>query len=181
MENNWTEEELLHGINERNMAAFEKFYHRIIKPLRDYIYNIVDNMAEAEDLASEAFIKTWEINPTFESLKHAENYIYSAARNNSISFLKSPYRMKRSSLPDELPETIDNYREGVVNRAPVFPELNELITKLPPSPKKDVLLLILDNKKTSEIAQILQKSKKYVLNTKLAGIKFLKKLFNTDT
>jgi RNA polymerase sigma-70 factor (ECF subfamily) len=181
MGKHWTDKELLNGINERNNAAFEIFHNRIMKPLLNFIFRIVNNTMDAEDLASETFIRFWKTTRTFESLKHAENYIYSAARKNSLTFLKSPAHAKQIPLPDELSVLIDNDTEGEINRAAVISKLYELIKKLPPSRKKEILLLTLEYKTTDEIAQILKKDKKYVLNRKLAAIKLLQKLFNTGT
>jgi RNA polymerase sigma factor (sigma-70 family) len=177
MENTWTDEELLNGINKLDYAAIKEFHDRIMGSLYSFVFDFVNNMTEAERIASEAFTDSLLRCPIFKSLKHANNYVYKAAKNKSMTFLKSPAGKKQPIISQELSENIDNETEGSINKAEIIQQMHEQIKKLPPV-KREIILYYLDGKKTSEIAQILQKSKQYVLNIKTKATKLLQNKLN---
>jgi RNA polymerase sigma factor (sigma-70 family) len=94
-----------------------------------------------------------------------------------MTFLKSPAGKKQPIISQELSENIDNETEGSINKAEIIQQMHEQIKKLPPV-KREIILYYLDGKKTSEIAQILQKSKQYVLNIKTKATKLLQNKLN---
>src|SRR3989338_10205411 len=60
-------------------------YHRDIL---NYIYRLVGNNYEAEDLAQEAFIKAFQRFESLEDRDKARSWLYSIARNVTIDYFR---------------------------------------------------------------------------------------------
>jgi RNA polymerase sigma-70 factor, ECF subfamily len=67
------------------------------------IYRIVGNVADAQDLTQEAFIKALQRQDQLKDLEKAAHWLSRIARNTAIDFLRRSGRVTFSEL-DELPE-----------------------------------------------------------------------------
>jgi len=67
------------------------------------IYRIVGNVADAQDLTQEAFIKAFQRQDQLKDLEKASHWLSRIASNTAIDFLRRSGRMSFSDL-DDLPE-----------------------------------------------------------------------------
>jgi RNA polymerase sigma-70 factor (ECF subfamily) len=171
--NEW---ELLQGINERDKDAIEAFHNSVIKTAYTLAYGIVNNKFDAEELANDAFLITTLLPYEFESLQHAQNYVYKITRNKALNLINSYAYRKRQSMANELPEKrVDVDIGASIDRARILKEMKDLIDMLPDNDKL-IMKLYLDDAATSEIASRLNKQNQYVLNRKAKIIKWLQKI-----
>lgn len=64
--------------------VFSKFFKNHAKSLRNFLFYKFGNVAHAEDMAQEAFIKLWQ-NCDSVPFEKAKSYIYTIANNNSLN------------------------------------------------------------------------------------------------
>src|SRR5215470_11744170 len=69
------------------------------------IYRIVGNVADAQDLTQEAFIKALQRQDQLKDLDKAAHWLSRIASNTAIDFLRRSGRISFSEL-DELPEPV---------------------------------------------------------------------------
>jgi len=74
------------------------------------IYRIVGNVADAQDLTQEAFIKALQRQDQLKDLDKAAHWLSRIASNTAIDFLRRAGRVSFSEL-DELPEPVAKSRE----------------------------------------------------------------------
>src|ERR1035438_3728202 len=74
------------------------------------IYRMVGNVADAEDLTQEAFIKALQRQDQLKDLEKAAHWLSRIASNTAIDFLRRSGRVSFSDL-DDLPEPLVSSRE----------------------------------------------------------------------
>jgi RNA polymerase sigma-70 factor (ECF subfamily) len=84
----------------------EKTLTRVIlafdKEMLLYNYKIVKNKADAEDIWSEVKIRLWQYTDRLNSVSHINNFLYYAARNLSLNWVRD--HKKYLSLPIDDPD-----------------------------------------------------------------------------
>ena len=75
------------------------------------IYRIVGNVADAQDLTQEAFIKALQRQDQLKDLEKAAHWLSRIASNTAIDFLRRSGRVSFSEL-DELPEPFVSFVAG---------------------------------------------------------------------
>src|SRR5215472_2497864 len=79
------------------------------------IYRVVGNVADAQDLTQEAFIKALQRQDQLKDLDKAAHWLSRIASNTAIDFLRRSGRMSFSDL-EELPEPVLRSREESVEQ-----------------------------------------------------------------
>lgn len=80
-------------------AAFRHLYHRTARPLRAYLMRAGGDVALADDLVQEAYLRFLRSGFEGEDDDHRKNYLYRIATN----LLRDHFRRKRPQT-DEVPE-----------------------------------------------------------------------------
>src|SRR5579864_5433078 len=76
------------------------------------IYRMVGNVADAQDLTQEAFIKALQRQDQLKDLEKATHWLSRIASNTAIDFLRRSGRVSFSEI-EELPESV--FRSGLEN------------------------------------------------------------------
>ncbi len=144
-------------------------YKRLMKKYHDAIYNFIYRMIhdkhQVEDLTQEAFIKAFQSLASFNEEYAFSTWLYKIATNNSIDYIRKrklqtysidkPIDAKDSDYSFELPD--DSYETDMEmisdQRAKM---LNEAITKLPDKYRKVIHLRHVDERSYEEIAEQLK-------------------------
>src|SRR5437588_9694586 len=79
------------------------------------IYRVVGNVADAQDLTQEAFIKALQRQEQLKDLEKAAHWLSRIASNTAIDFLRRNGRINFSDLED-LPEPVLRSREESVEQ-----------------------------------------------------------------
>lgn len=82
------EQSLVAGLQEGSRESFRFFYDRYFIPLFYFARGYVTDQQAAEDIATEAFIRLWKKHPDFETAVRIKNFLFLAARNLSVDFLR---------------------------------------------------------------------------------------------
>lgn len=140
-------------------------YKRLMKKYHDAIYNFIYRMVhdkhQVEDLTQEAFIKAFGSLSSFNEEYAFSTWLYKIATNNSIDYIRKrklqtysidkPIEAKDSDYSFELPDDSYETDKDMISdqRAHM---LNEAIKKLPEKYRKVIHMRHVDEKSYEEIA-----------------------------
>lgn len=168
-------QDLLTRFRNGDMLAFDQVYELYSHKLFSFVFKILKNEAEVDDIVQEVFVKIWESRNKLEDYKLLNSYIFTIAYNNSIDLIR-----KRISNNKYL-EHLKNYAS--INFTPSsisqieFNELKnhveKLIANLPDRQKQVYLLHREEGFTYPEIAKQLGISKNTVENHMTKALKYL--------
>ncbi|MFC2138916.1 sigma-70 family RNA polymerase sigma factor [Bacteroidota bacterium] len=90
--------ELFELIKNDDAEALKQLMRSYYQDLVYYVYSIIKNQEAAEELTQDVFISIWENRFKIEIRTSVKNYLYTAARNKSLSYLKSKYAQKAKEI-----------------------------------------------------------------------------------
>ena len=140
--------------------TFESVYKEHSRTLRNFIYYKCGDVHQAEDVMQEAFIKLWQ-NCTKVLLEKAKSYLYTVANNtflNEVAHKKVVLKHQKSIKTNSSNET----PQFILEEKEFMERLKKSIAALPVKQREVFLLSRIDNKKYSEIAEIVGVSVKAV-------------------
>ncbi len=148
-----------------NNQAYKKLMHKYHDAIFNFIYKMVHDRQQVEDLTQEAFIKAFSSLKNFNDEYAFSTWLYKIATNNSIDFIRKrklqmysidkPIESKESDYAFELPdESYEADRELISNQRSKL--LNEAIAKLPEKYRKVIRLRHVEERSYEEIAKSLR-------------------------
>lgn len=167
------EKTMLHGVNQKDIKAWEKLYACYYAALCAYADRIVNDRDGAQDIVQDTLIKVWNSDRTFPDMKELSWYLYKAVYNNSLFWLRS--RNNRETvhqavvLEDEMPDEqfAETIREELIRQLYVY--IEEL-----PEERKKIMLLSIEGRSGNEIAELLGISINTVKTQKSRSFKYLR-------
>lgn len=91
-------------IQSGDKEAFRLLYTKYFTPLCRFIYLYVRDEMEAEELATEVFLRVWEKREELDFSLSLKAYLFEAARNKAVNFIRD----QKEKIPlDFLEETPD--------------------------------------------------------------------------
>ena len=140
--------------------TYKALFYKHAEEIRNFLYYKSGNLAQAEDLVQEAFIKLWE-HCAKVTIQKAKSFLYTVARNtllNNIAHQKVVLKFENQSQPEQ-----DHESPQYIMEEKEFRErLERAIAQLPESQRIVFLMNRIDKKKYKEIAEILEISVKAV-------------------
>lgn len=173
---------LLDRLKEGDMLAFDRIYELYSHKLFSFVFGILKNDDESEDIVQEVFIKIWESRNKLGDYKLLNSYIFTIAYNHSIDLIRKRIsndkyldHLKNSSVVQENPSVISEIE---------FDELSQQAEKLIiniPERQKQVFQLHREKGLTyAEIAEQLGISKNTVENHMVKALKYLRENMNNS-
>lgn len=164
----------LDSINKKEGWAWKYLYDNYFVSLCLYADNILVNSLSSKDVVQNTFIKLWEKQLSFSSEKEFSFYLYKMVYNSCLNKIRDLDNKEKklhewssfeSSLSDE--HLLSIIKEETIRK------LYLLIDTMPYMRKK-VILLGLENKKVSEISEILNISENTVKKHRKIAYKFIR-------
>jgi RNA polymerase sigma-70 factor (family 1) len=170
-------DELLTQLKNGDMLAFDRIYELYCHKLFSFVFKILKNEAEADDIVQEVFVKIWESRDKLEDYKLLNSYIFTIAYNNSIDLIRK--RINNTRYLEHLKNSaIINVTPTIISQIE-FNELNiqaeKLIANLPERQKQVYLLHREEGLTYPEIAEKLGISKNTVENHMVKALKYLRR------
>ncbi len=168
--------ELLTRLKNGDMLAFDRVYELYSHKLFSFVFKILKNEAEADDIVQEVFVKIWESRLKLEDYKLLNSYIFTIAYNNSIDLIRK--RINNTKYLEHLKNSVViNVTPNVISQIE-FNELNilaeKLISNLSERQKQVYLLHREEGLTYPEIAEKLGISKNTVENHMVKALKYLR-------
>ena len=118
-----TDEALMLACKKGDDIAFQELMHRYISSVYNFADQYVRNKEDAEDIAQEAFFKTWRYVKRFKSGKKFKPWLFTIARNTALDYIKKKKPSLFSDFDDQ--ETGITFAETISDTEPLAPELFE--------------------------------------------------------
>jgi RNA polymerase sigma-70 factor, ECF subfamily len=118
-------------------------------------YSLLRDREAAEDVTQEVFVKVWRALPGYDGRAAVSTWIYTIARNTSVSALRA--RRQQSSLSDpQVMETVEAI--NAVPSADVTAEqaaILRLVDQLPTKQRQAIMLFYMEGQSHEEVARML--------------------------
>ena len=165
------------SFSEGDESALAYFFSELFPALTYYSFKLTNNSCIAEDIASEAFIKTWRFHYKLNSFVRIKAYLYKIVHRDSVAFILK--ERKRTDRYKDLPQQvdIDTPFDNLV-RSEVYRLIHTALKDLPPGSRKVLIMHYLEGKKISEISKELNLHFNTIATQKKQGLNALKKVFS---
>lgn len=132
----YSNQNLISGIKQGNVAVFEELYRRYYVFLCLIAEHIIRNPSDAEEIVSDVFTKVWNLRGTIDITTSVKSYLVKAVHNTSLNYidkLKSENRLTDSlSRSDyELLAWDSDYPLGQIYEKEIMEILDHGIRTLP--------------------------------------------------
>jgi len=175
--NSKLEQELLQKIDHGNESAleilFEKYYYRLC----NFTFQYVRSFDLTEEVVSDVFLKLWKQRGNLHTIQYFKAYLYKAARNQSLNYLKKqkgPFQALDETEDGALSSLAYNPEEKLLFKE-LKGQLNYLVDMLPPRRRLIFKLSRMEGFSYKEIADILSISIHTVQNQMVQAVKQLSK------
>lgn len=159
-----------------NEKALSFFYHEFYPALTHYSFQLTQSRPVAEEIASEAFIKTWRMHYKLNSYAGIKAYLYKVVHRDSIEAISN--EQKRDKSYRQLPvETETETPFDNIVRSEVYRLIHAALKDLSPASRKVMIMHYLDGKSTGEISRELNLHPSTIKTQKKQGLYALKKVF----
>ncbi|MDO9341324.1 MAG: RNA polymerase sigma-70 factor [Bacteroidales bacterium] len=98
----YSNQQLINGIKQGDVAAFEMLYKQYYIFLCLIAEHIVKNPSDAEEIVSDVFVKLWNIREKIDITTSIKAYLVKAVHNTSINYLE------RSKISNKLTDSLSN-------------------------------------------------------------------------
>lgn len=138
--------EILNGVNSKKMNAWSMVYDRYFPSLCVYVNKIIksDNSEDVvEDIVQDIFMSIWNSSKNFKTIAEFTNYLYRAAYNNSLIYMRNTKNRKNilNNVFDERDFVSDEVFAYTVKEE-LYRQIYEYIETLPEEQKKVITYLI---------------------------------------
>lgn len=188
MENGKFKDKIIYyRLKKKDKDAFIEAYDLYLNDIYRFIFFKVSNKEEAEDLASQTFLKSWNHiqNNKISDYNTLKSLFYKVARNLIIDHYRKKSNKNKVSIEREDGETIalvddgqDIHRE--IEASIDFEKLEDRMKELKDDYREAITLRYVNELSVSEIADILDKKKGNVRVLIYRAIKALKKISKED-
>ncbi len=148
-----------------NDQAYQKLMDKYHDAIHNFIYRMVHDREQVEDLTQEAFIKAFASLKSFNEEFAFSTWLYKIATNNSIDYIRKkklqmfsidkPIESKDSDFTFELPDDSAEADKDLI-RSQRARLIRQAIDQLPEKYRKVIQLRHVDEKSYEEIAKLLR-------------------------
>ena len=159
-----TDSELVEMIINVTPRAYRQIIKRYQTKLFSYLYRLIGNREETEDLLQNVFVKVYNNLDRFDRRKKFSSWIYRIAHNEAVNFLKKKGKKKFISLED-ITTSKDKLEISTSEKSPadswikkeLKKEVEMAMEKLPAKYKEVLILRYFLDKSYGEMSEILGK------------------------
>ena len=165
--------------NDGKEEALSFFFHEFYPALTHYSYQITNSRQLAEDIASEAFIKTWKMHYKLDSYFGIKAYLYKIVHRDSIKAI-TEQKQKYPNNWRELSQVDADTPFDRLLRSEVYRLVHTALKDLPSASRRVIMMHYLEGKSTGQIARELNLHASTIKTQKKQGLDALKKVFSRN-
>lgn len=148
-----TDDKLVRGFNRGEAEALTKVYDMYFNALYFFAYRIIEDTAEAEDIAAVTLEALIQKHAEFETMANIKAFLYISVRNKCLNYIRaSQYKRQTHKEIMESEPALENYVLIEMVRSELMNEIYQEIESLPPT-RRSVIKLFLEGLSTEEICQ----------------------------
>jgi len=157
---NTTDERLIEAIRRNDYVSYNKLFERYYGRLCQYVYSLLMDKSDTEDIVQELFLNIWKNRERIEIKENVGGYLYKMAKHLALNHLRSKvYFNNLSETQDQL-----SYEDDRVESEEFRIALYSCIDHLPGRCKEVLLLHRIKGLKQKEISEKLDVSIKTIKN-----------------
>lgn len=157
------DEALFSQMRLNDSKAFEVLFKRHYKPLCRRVNAMLNDEEATEDVVQALFIKIWESRDSINTPDSVAAYLFTAARNRALNYIKSQARKSTNEVPLSTHHDEADYRtEEQMDAKELQKALYAAIDELPEKRREVFVLSRFEGKSYKEIAEIMNISVKTV-------------------
>ncbi|MDR2919244.1 MAG: RNA polymerase sigma-70 factor [Tannerella sp.] len=167
-----TDEKLIIAIKHNDYVSYNNLFVRYYTRLCRYVYRLLPDKEETEDIVQELFMNLWNHRNKIEITVNVSGYLYKMARNLTLNHIRNTKKHQELS---EYHEHIAAYTEEDQFESDEFRiALYDCIDRLPPRSREVLLLHRIEGLKQKEIAEKLSIAIKTIKNQIWSSLQSLK-------
>lgn len=151
--------------------AFELLHKELYKRMFYFVYKLIQDKEQSEDIVQDAFLKYWDNREDFTDFLSVKVYLYTVSKNSVLHHIRDEKRHKRIMASLEFEETFSENQLLIATE--IIAEIQQAINALPAQTQR-VITLSMNEKKVEEIARELNISPNTVKTLKKNGYLFLR-------
>jgi len=173
--------DLLARLNNNEAAAHADLFNATYADLTVFVFRMIDNEDESEDIAISAITRLIGKKLTFSAVEQLKAYLYISVRNGALNYLRAA--QKEDPFRKKLLEAMPVAEEPVVNKKYELAHMHRLIEAGLGKLEKQcaaVIKLTMEGKQPDEIAKALNISPNQVYTQKSKGIARLREFIEQN-
>ncbi|MDD2952964.1 MAG: RNA polymerase sigma-70 factor [Parabacteroides sp.] len=164
---------LMIAIGNNDYISYNKLFDRYYGCLCQYVYGLLMDKDDAEDVVQELFLTLWKNRERIEIRENVSGYLYRMARHLALNFIRSKKQM--GSLPEDQDQLLLSYEDNRLETEEFKIALYDCIDRLPDRSREVLLLHRVKGLKQKEISDELSISVKTIKNQIWMSLQKLKK------
>jgi len=140
-------------IRDGDRESFRVLFLRYYSHIRSFIFNYTDDMAQADDITQNMFVKVWIQRDKLNPDKSVKNYLYVIARNEAVNELKRKRIIAVSEYPSDIES--DSNSSGSIEYSEFESAFKKCIDSMPEQRRRIFLMNRFYGKNSKEIADVL--------------------------
>lgn len=174
-ESHYTAQEYASLFQQGDEQALAFFYREFHPALALFASRWVQSRSIAEEIAADAFVKTWKMHWKLSSYPAIRAYLYKTVRRDSQLALKREQRRTEIHKLSHSPEITSDTPFDQTVRSEVYRLIHTALKDLSPGNRKVLTMHYLEGKTTGQIARELDLSANTVKTQKARGLEALRK------
>ncbi len=146
------EEQLIAGALKGNEDAYRRLLNSYKGRIFSYVYRIVKNYHDAEDITFDTFIRGFKSLKSFDRARSFSTWLYTIAHNLAIDFLRKK-KIEYDYLDERYPASTDIVKE--YNDKQKLDKIDLALYQLAPIDREIVILFHKEEKSYEEISEII--------------------------
>ena len=153
-------------VRQGDVAAFTQLVDRWKQPVTGFVYRLLPDADEAEDIAQGVFIQLWKTASRYERQARFSTFLFTIARNLCLNEIRRRARHPAASLDEPHPDDdahpyrqLEDRRElsaaDATQRAEIFAKVDAALAELPEKQRTAIVLCREGELSYEEIAEVL--------------------------
>lgn len=168
-----TDEELIGAIGKSDYVSYNKLFERYYGRLCRYVYGLLMDKNDTEDVVQELFLNLWKNRKQIEIKENVSGYLYKMAKHLALNHLRS--RKQYNDLSETPEQPALSYEDTRLESEEFRQALYGCIDRLPDRCREVLLLHRLKGLKQKEISEKLDISVKTIKNQIWSSLQKLKR------
>jgi len=119
------DEKLVQNYIEGQEKALEALVDRYLRPLYNFVFQLVRDENVTQDIVQEVFVKVWKNASSFDANKKFSTWIFAIAKNTAFDYLKKKKTLPFSFFENEDGNNIlDNFEDETILHSNALFEVN---------------------------------------------------------
>lgn len=151
------DEELLRRFQESaDSPSLDLLLKRYLRPIRAFVFQMLGNQADADDVTQETFVRAWQAVHRFEGRSSFATWLYRIAANTARSFLRRRTKHVHSPLDTVAEPSAASFREPDRRAAhgEIDGEIRAALDTLSPKLRAALVLTVMQGFSTRDAARI---------------------------